>query len=501
MRRLRSEHEFVGPVSFLVGSVLMLLLLAACGPTNDAPGATQGLASPKGTGGSSGAGSSGGDNEDGTEGPTDEPSQTGTGGGSGGGGIASGLPCNVQTILQKNCGMCHGAQPKAGAATTLLTWEGITKGDPKGSSQRVADIVLQRIKGTPSIMPPAPNPKLGDGDVSVLETWVRSGAPRSSESCGGGNAPSPDKGPQLNCTPDIKIRPATPYTVPPNPSLDQYVCYGFDVPVSSKRHVVAMAPITDNANILHHILLFESPSAYTSTPQECSYIANPSWKLVTGWAPGGPPLEFPAEAGWPMEKGTAHYVLQLHYNNGLKLPNQKDSTGYDFCSTDKLRANDAGILAFGTSDVMSMNFAIPPRRAKYVMECTYTLPSRVNYPIQFLAASPHMHKLGRSSSTYVLKGGTGSPQKVVDIENFSFESQTVYPTTGTATGGDLFKTRCGWTNPSDTTVRWGEGTNDEMCYNFVTYYPKIPDVRGFPGFGEFSWWTPSLESSCREVPQ
>ena len=37
------------------------------------------------------------------------------------------------------------------------------------------------------------------------------------------------------------------------------------------------------------------------------------------------------------------------------------------------------------------------------------------------------------------------------------------------------RTRCVFKNPTDSTVKFGEGTGDEMCFNFIGYYPNIPD--------------------------
>jgi hypothetical protein len=208
---------------------------------------------------------------------------------------------------------------------------------------------------------------------------------------------------------------------------------------------------------------------------------------------------FPAEAGWPQEKGVTHYVLQLHYNNAQKLPNQKDSTGYDFCTSNKLRPNDAGMLAFGKVDLIRNQIAIPARSNLHEVECSYTLPNNVP-EIRFFAASPHMHKFGKTSSTYYTRAGSTTPTKLIDVKEFGFDSQVSYPVSGAAKAGDRFKTRCGWTNPSDKTVYWGEGTGDEMCYNFTMYYPRVPDVPSqLFGLGGFNWGTPSLESTCQVV--
>ncbi len=47
--------------------------------------------------------------------------------------------------------------------------------------------------------------------------------------------------------------------------------------------------------------------------------------------------------------GTTHWILQVHYNDASgKNVGQTDNSGYDLCTTDKLRPNDAAVMAPGT---------------------------------------------------------------------------------------------------------------------------------------------------------
>ena len=56
---------------------------------------------------------------------------------------------------------------------------------------------------------------------------------------------------------------------------------------------------------------------------------------------------------------------------------------YDLCTTDKLRANDAGVVAFG-----STKFSLPPR-ATTTVKCDYTLPSTFTCGGAPMRAAPH----------------------------------------------------------------------------------------------------------------
>jgi hypothetical protein len=191
-----------------------------------------------------------------------------------------------------------------------------------------------------------------------------------------------------------------------------------------------------------------------------------------------------------MEQGDTHWVMQLHYNNALNLANVTDNSGYDLCTTTELRKYDAGVLAFGATSL-----TLPPRAAR-TRDCTYKLGSDFQ-GVRLFSASPHMHKLGRSMSTYRIPGGSGTPEKVVDQPSFDFANQAAYPTDVTVAPGDVIRTKCGYQNDTDQTVKFGEGTGDEMCFDFVSYYPKIPD-RSIGPIPIFSWITPSLLASCTD---
>jgi hypothetical protein len=268
------------------------------------------------------------------------------------------------------------------------------------------------------------------------------------------------------------------------------VCFGVERTNTAKRHVTGLAPKVDNKKILHHILLFQAPAAESADPFPCDAFGSASWKLVAGWAPGGNNLELPPEAGYPEEKGTTHWVMQLHYNNALnKNPaGESDQSGYELCTTDQLRPNDAGVVAFG-----STKFDIPPR-ANHTIRCDYTLPSSFQN-VKLFNASPHMHTRGAGMSTERLPGGNGAPEKIFEQKTFDFESQANYPINASVAPGDVMRTRCSWKNPGDTTIKFGEGTAEEMCFDFIGYYPNIPDRTLF-GLPIFTWVTPSSSARC-----
>jgi mono/diheme cytochrome c family protein len=400
-------------------------------------------------------------------------------------GTATGLPCNIDKILKERCQSCHGTNLAFGAPNPLVTYADLQVAT--GSGEKTYQRVLARIKDDTRPMPQAPNPRLTAEETSAVEKWVADGAPASSDRCDGNVKVGETAVKPLSCKPDVSIRPPTKWTMPKN-RPDVYACVGFDYTAKEKRHITALAAHVDNKKILHHVLLMESPTKVSETPFECGATVSSTWKYITGWAPGGDNMELPPEAGFPAKKGTTHYVLQLHYNNAKALEGETDASGYDFCTTDKLRDNDAGSLVFG-----SMAFAIPPRSTKKI-KCDYVLPAQFK-GVKIIQTWPHMHEFGTSLSTEHVPAGGGAPKTIVSQPNFSFADQHSYPASTNVAPLDIIRTRCTWKNTSDKTITWGEGTGDEMCFNFTSYYPNIPDVVVGP-VPIFSWVTPSLTAAC-----
>ena len=53
------------------------------------------------------------------------------------------------------------------------------------------------------------------------------------------------------------------------------------------------------------------------------------------------------------------------------------------------------------------------------------------------------------------------------------------------------RTRCAWDNPGNGAVEFGDRTLDEMCYNFVMYYPS-QELESKVG----DWTSPADDVSC-----
>jgi hypothetical protein len=413
---------------------------------------------------------------------------SGTSTGSGGGAVGGNLPCDVDAVLQNNCRKCHSDPPQFGAPMPLVTYADLmapAPEDPTGK-QKVYQAVELRTHDDAMPMPQPPNPRLDAADQATLDNWINAGAPPSSQSCGGTGGGGAGGGPPLPCTPDLSLVPMTKYTMPTDTD-DIYICYGIDVTTTQAEQAIAFFPHIDNSKIVHHILLFQTDSTVDPGPSPCQFGGGgPDWRIVSVWAPGGTGLVMPPQAGFPLS-GTTHYAVQVHYNNLMHLSGEQDGSGFDVCTTTSLRPNDADILAFGTE-----NFTIPAH-GTLDLTCNFTLPS---YAPDFtlVADMPHMHKLGTIIGTTNQPAAGGPPVDLGTRNPWNFNTQYWTDLNQTQIGaGDTVSTRCAWFNPGANAVSFGENTENEMCFSFVVYYPKIT-------VSQWNWSIPASLSTCSPTP-
>lgn len=395
------------------------------------------------------------------------------------------IPCAVDEILADDCRSCHSSSPQFGASMPLVTLADLhapAKSDP---SKKVYELIPARITNDASPMPPPPNARLSDADRQTLTSWVSGGAQPSNDTCGS-TTPTTPFDPSVNCTPDLSIGPGSAWSLPSTAGED-YVCYGVELKKDVATHVTGFVPRIDNKTVVHHVVLFQADDAYPTTPQHCNSGGSLEWRMVMAWAPGGKGLELPPEAGFPIKPEGTHWIVQMHYSNAQGLPDQKDSSGFDLC-TSPPRQYEADILAFGTQD-----FTIPAGAANWSKECSITVPSQLA-GTHLVAAMPHMHKLGVGMSTIRTPADASGPVDLGTVNNWSFDSQAWLSATTTLAANDKITTTCTWTNTTGGPVDFGEKTTEEMCYSFTLYYPKVPDIGGL---GIWSWAAPAALSKCK----
>ena len=252
-----------------------------------------------------------------------------------------------------------------------------------------------------------------------------------------------------------------------------YACFEFSFQLDQLGHIVEFTPKIDNTAHVHHFVLtrIEQPTGGTNG-YSCLDL---SGEMIWTWAPGGEGWKLPPEAGFLVGDapgGNVTFRLQVHYNNPLGVTGQTDSSGLDLHVARTLREHNAGTMVFG--DIQGIE--IPPGMPAYehVATCSSSATSAIlSEPMHVFGTAMHAHDIGSVLWSDVLRGGDIAYELNRD-EPYLFNSQHMNPVDLVIEPGDEVKTHCIYdsTERSGTTLG-GPGTADEMCWNVVTYWPRV----------------------------
>lgn len=408
---------------------------------------------------------------------SDDDGPSGDGPGDDGPADGAGLPCDVRDALLANCGTCHGETPSFGAPMPLTSYDDLRVPATTDPSRPVYEVVAERMTAEVGMMPL--DGQITAQDEATILDWISQGAPEHMGSCDAppDAEPEDDVGPEhLPCDASVQLTAHAsggdqPYHVPSQGADDLYQCFAFRSPFAAGTQATAWAPIIDDERVVHHWILYRASGGNYSEGAAfpCDVSLQLSADFVAGWAPGGENVVMPDDVGLDLGSPSDWFVLQVHYNNTAGHVDAMDRSGVAFCTTPAPRTHTAGVLTLGTS---SLN--IPPGAQDHeeTGTCgffhTWSWPG----PLHLLAGSPHMHEYGRAFRTTLERLGGGT-EVVTDVPVFDFESQgmvAIEPEI-VVNPGDTLRSTCVFDNPTDQTVHFGEGTSDEMCFNFVLAYP------------------------------
>ena len=384
-----------------------------------------------------------------------------------------GLPCNVHSVIRRKCQGCHGDPQFFGAPVALLTYDDVT---------RHAAQIQANIHGGPTPMPPAPS-SLSAADLATLDQWFALGMTHGypCQACASVN-PDPVSAPSAgDCTlasADLHLQAVTPFAIPAGG--DVYTCYAIQVHPGAKRHITGILPRIDNLRHVHHVNLFKGSTTPFTSSAQASSRGCAGQQVFYVWVPGGNGLALPPEAGLPLEDGD-FLLVEVHYKNATGAEGQTDSSGYDLCTTDRLRPNDADVIAFGSYDLNILP------HARYHLDCQYTLPAVLD-GVHLADLLLHMHLLGVDMRATVQPKGA-SAVTLLDENPFPTDGQTWAPQSLVLHAGDVVDVAGTWMNATDSTVHWGFTVADEMFYAYAIAYPRVTQA-------SWAWDSPAMSSAC-----
>jgi mono/diheme cytochrome c family protein len=94
--------------------------------------------------------------------------------GGAGTGANTGLPCDVQAILEVRCIACH----STASPPPLLVYADLIAPSKSAPSKSMAQVSLERMKSTTSPMPPLPAVAPTPAEIAAFEAWVTASTPK-----------------------------------------------------------------------------------------------------------------------------------------------------------------------------------------------------------------------------------------------------------------------------------------------------------------------------------
>lgn len=274
---------------------------------------------------------------------------------------------------------------------------------------------------------------------------------------------------------------ATNFTVSPGTT---YACTAAMIPVPQNQswYMVAARPVlqaVQGSNMAHHFVVYlcqDRPFVrqFFET-KKCDAFENDNPKsgcsIINVWAVGAVGMTLPDDVGFLVESNNAMLVIETHFDNPTNATGVDTSGTEFFFST--TRSVEAGTLVLGDFSVSLED--VPVRNG---FNYTWTCPSNctAKWPdveISVFASGLHMHTTGRNiwTNKYNADGTFNETMNAIEYWSNDHQYGRFYDPPKTVRRGDILSTTCNY----DTTKRpgtvFGERTVDEMCIDFVFYYP------------------------------
>ena len=271
---------------------------------------------------------------------------------------------------------------------------------------------------------------------------------------------------------------APTFSDPDNPS-NEYRCFTVDHGQDDTFFITGLNARIDKLAISHHLTITrvpgDSPEAIEGRQPggfDCydnAGVALSDDGLLQAWAPGQAPLVFEEGHGLRIEPDDA-FILQMHYfANDAAAIEEGDQSGYEFTTTTSVE-REVLMFPFGPT-----GFRIPAGEANHSETLSFTIPNGL--AARAHGTFPHMHVLGSSYRLWV-EHQDGTETCGAESERWDFDNQITYMFNESILlqGGDKIHFECTWDNSASNpdqinddpaAVRYGERTDEEMCFAFT----------------------------------
>jgi hypothetical protein len=177
----------------------------------------------------------------------------------------------------------------------------------------------------------------------------------------------------------------------------------------------------------------------------------------------------------------AAFRVQMHYDNRHYQDGIVDNSAIRVHWTQTKPLIVAGQIHLGDPQVRLAPGLIPQGPSEYVFECGSSCTKQFPHDIYLMSQMHHMHERGRRMTTQLLAPDGKLVNTVGGVaEFFDFHKQrNVVMAPIKVPRGHSLRLSCMFDTPvgeHETPVTWGLESNNEMCIDFLYYYPASPAI-------------------------
>mmetsp|Transcript_57812 Transcript_57812/g.172583 ORF Transcript_57812/g.172583 Transcript_57812/m.172583 type:complete len:765 (-) Transcript_57812:119-2413(-) len=288
---------------------------------------------------------------------------------------------------------------------------------------------------------------------------------------------------------------------PTNP----YICGIFDMEEIKREHEIEHHQHIDDAKVhitgfsqmidplseeyVHHMILYgcdddaatEGNFQHKMIVPECGSMPRGCQEMKFLWAVGAQGLTLPPDVGIPLgggQGGGRWLAIQMHYYNPKLDGGIKDNSGVQMRLTPQLRTYDAGYLTLVGGVHPFQREAIPAGETTHVLDPAFVVPSTCtdwDEPLNVLSVTHHEHQVGKKVTIEVERDGKNlGPTRLERVFDFNHHSSEESAIPQLMPGDEIVMTCVYDTSSRTEDVAFGDGSQDEMCFATMLYYPEKP---------------------------
>jgi hypothetical protein len=274
--------------------------------------------------------------------------------------------------------------------------------------------------------------------------------------------------------PDVlTLKMTTPYTPVPSPgAVDEYRCFVLNSATTVDKLMTSYQVIPGRKEMVHHIVLYTVNNATDEATLDNldNQDSKPGYSCFGGpgvataapaiiWAPGQGVERLPLGTGIPLTANRKS-VIQIHYNTA-SVSGVADQTKILMKTTTGASTASAQWLFVGSAWGATM--------AKGVRSINRSFPFNLPADGSMYGFFPHMHRFGKPLKV------ESTTQCLGFAERWDFAWQLNYFLTSpiALSAGDTLTATCNYdTSRATRDVKFGENSEDEMCFGFIYFVTK-----------------------------